>query len=86
LYFYAFNFKLIQECYREGKLKDQPFKRIPGYVKYSEKDESAKKVQDLKTGEWKEWGEQTAEERQENVNKRKQKMLEKQEKSEKSKE
>jgi hypothetical protein len=34
-------------------------------------------VQDLKTGEWKEWGEQTQEQRQENVNKRKQKMLEK---------
>jgi len=78
LYFYAFNFRLIQECYKSGKLKDQPFKRIPGYVKYSEKDESAKKVQDLKTGEWKEWGDQTALEREEIVNKRKQKIIEKQ--------
>jgi hypothetical protein len=32
LYFYAFNFKVIQDCYKNGKLKDQPFRRIPGYV------------------------------------------------------
>jgi hypothetical protein len=36
LYYYAFNFNLIQNCYKEGKLKDQPFRRIPGYVKYDE--------------------------------------------------
>lgn len=67
LYFYAFNFKLIQECYKNGKLKDQPFRRIPGYVMYEDGNEGAKKVQDLKSGEWIE----PPEEREETVNKRK---------------
>ena len=34
LYYYAWNIKVIMDCYREGKQKDQPFRRIPGYVKY----------------------------------------------------
>ena len=50
LYYYAFNFNLIQNCYKEGKLKDQPFRRIPGYVKY---DEDLNREQDEVTGEWK---------------------------------
>ena len=44
LYYYAFNFQIIQSCYRDGKLKDQPFRRIPGYVKYEEGNESSKKL------------------------------------------
>ena len=55
LYYYAYNFQLIQKCYQKGKLKDQPFRRIPGYVKYDEDDEGANKKQDPNTGEWEEW-------------------------------
>ena len=52
MYFYAHNFQVIQECYKSGKAKDQPFRRIPGYVKYGENDQSTQKEQDARTGEW----------------------------------
>jgi len=52
LYYYAFNFQLIQEQYKQGKLRDQPFRRIPGYIKYDQNDESSKKRQDKTTGGW----------------------------------
>lgn len=41
LYYYAFNFKIIQDAYRKGKLESQPFRRMPGYIKYSGDDASA---------------------------------------------
>ena len=37
---------------KKGKLKDQPFRRIPGYVKYKEEDAGSKFTQDPITGEW----------------------------------
>jgi hypothetical protein len=40
LYYYAWNFNLIQDSYNKGKLKDQPFRRMPGYVKYDNEAES----------------------------------------------
>jgi hypothetical protein len=46
---------LIQESYKTGKNKDMPFRRIPGYVKYEEEDASAKRKQDLHSGEWADW-------------------------------
>ena len=52
LYYYAWNFNLIQDCYKNGKLSDQPFRRIPGYVSYAEGDKCKDLVQNEETGEW----------------------------------
>lgn len=53
LYYFVFNYKLIQHNYKQGNLKDQAFRRIPGFIRYDESDPSAKREQDLHTGCWK---------------------------------
>ena len=41
MYLYAFQFKMIQDAYKNGKLDAQPFRRIPGYIKYDDGDKCA---------------------------------------------
>ena len=53
LYYYVFNFKVIQNHYKTGKFDDQPFRRIPGYIKYDTNDKCAGKEQDEIGGNWK---------------------------------
>lgn len=53
LYYFVFNYKLIQHNYKQGNLKNQAFRRIPGFIRYDESDPSAKREQDLHTGCWK---------------------------------
>ena len=36
LYYYAFNYKLIQDAYTVGAKKDSYFRKIDGYIHYSE--------------------------------------------------